>query len=143
IREAGLSTRVGRSIALEGLMDVYDYERPVCASACAYAFLGGTTRSFGPETVFGVHRFGSRDFEVKGDVAQIMSSLLAVYVDRMGVNPRILELASSRAFENDLYVVTPSLAQELRIIFDPRGITEFRVEERDGAPWARFEVSFK
>jgi hypothetical protein len=54
IREAGLSTYVGRSIPLEGLMDVYDYNRPVCASACAYAFLGGVTRSFGVDAVFGV-----------------------------------------------------------------------------------------
>lgn len=139
IREAGFNTIVGRSIPLQGLMDVYQYPEAVCLSACAYAFLGGVTRSYSEEATFGVHRFGLPETELSGDDAQIISALLASYIERMGVDQAILEFAATASFASDMTRIPVDVAKQMRVIFDPSGLTTFRVEESGGEAIAVFD----
>lgn len=76
-----------------------------CNSACTYAFIGGRRRTIPAYAHFGVHMFwpsdkteelyqqsyGVRDIEN----AQRTASRIAVYVQKMGVDLRMFEIASS------------------------------------------------
>lgn len=69
----------------------------VCASACAYAFVGGNYRFFsGQEERLGIHQF-YRDGDNTGDLgdAQVVSSVLVDYLRRMGIDSRAFLLAST------------------------------------------------
>jgi hypothetical protein len=79
IRHARLNTSIGRSIPLEGVMRVYRYKEATCASACAYAFLGGIGRSYPAGAVYALKR----------DAAALPEPV-AQYVTEMGVDPRLL-----------------------------------------------------
>ena len=121
IRERGNATTIGRSLTLanpEMSMDVIHRSGAICYSACAYAFIGGSSRSLGGG-LLGVHRFGSNSFSVSGDIAQIVSSEVAAYIAEMGVDQRLLQIASRTSFENDIFSISEELAAELRISFDP------------------------
>lgn len=140
IRNAGYNTFIGRSIALDDAFDVFDYRTAICASACAYAFLGGVTRDFDANDVYGVHRFGLPGKGVNGDQAQVISSRIASYVQRMGVDQALLLVASATRFEDELFEVPVALAKKMRVIFDPSGQTSFAVEMHDGKTLAMFKV---
>jgi len=144
IRKHQLNTGIGRSVMLEeGTMLEHSYKHAVCASSCAYAFLGGVSRSYSENDLYGLHRFGATDRSISGDEAQIVTSLLANYVDRMGVDQALLTAASSAAFKNDIFPVDVSLAKQMRVIFDPSGRTNFVVEQRGGHAVAAFEFSIQ
>jgi hypothetical protein len=138
-----MSTSIGRSIPLDGVMNVYSYKRSLCASACAYAFLGGVTRSYEPNDLYGLHRFGKPSGTVSGDEAQIVTSAVAKYIESMGVDVAMLKLASSASFSHDIYSVPVDLAKKLRIIFDPSGVVEFVVERLGRLTVASFELKNK
>lgn len=85
-----------------------------CYSACAYAFLGGVTREIDWDNAnYGIHQFYSGDSIKEGD-AQIISSSLAIFLDSMGVNRRLLDLASFTR-KDDIYLLDAKIAKELRI----------------------------
>ncbi len=122
IRRAGLSTSVGRSTTLDipgSSMDVYYFDESWCLSACAYAFLGGESRVIPEGASLGFHRFGSSDFAISQEVAQIASSDLANYLQEMGVDQGVLGLASRADFVGDMSFINPEVAARLRIVFDP------------------------
>ncbi|WP_149472538.1 hypothetical protein [Roseomonas genomospecies 6] len=141
IREAGLNTGIGRSIALDGLMKIHDYKQAHCLSACAYAFLGGVTRSFGEMDVYGIHRFGRTQGTVSGADAQVVSGIVAKYIQSMGVDVSVFQLASLASFEKEMFRVPVDLAKRMRIIFDGSGQTIFRIEDRDGLVVAAFRIT--
>lgn len=140
IRQAKIDTYIGRSIPLEGMMSAYDYQSAYCMSSCAYAFMGGITRHFNDNDIFGIHRFGVSQGTISSDDAQVISSIVAKYVESMGVDVSVLGLASLTPFENDMYRVSVNEAKRMRIIFDPTGITSFTVEEHDGLIIASFDL---
>jgi hypothetical protein len=78
IRRAGLNTRVAPSGA-------------GCYSACVYAFAGGVVRTYDGHGELGVHQFhgGLSERSVQTTLA-----LLSGYLDEMGVDHRLLEVAS-------------------------------------------------
>jgi len=108
----------------------------VCASACAYAFLGGSTRFIdGPYypndgNLLGFHQFyTSRANDLEGmlsrseaaeiessaySVAQIITGGIVLYAMDMGIDPRIVAFASATR-SDDLYYPTPSEVEELNI----------------------------
>ena len=134
IRAAGYRTGIGRSISLSGYsMDVYQYKRAMCMSACAYAFLGGVARSFGfgSNDIYGLHRFGVDGAKIDSDAAQIVTSEIAKYLEEMGVDQRVLRIASSTDTK-DMLPIPISIAEQLRIIFDPDKAYPFVVEELEG-----------
>ena len=68
---------------------------PRCASACAYAFLGGVVRTKDPESMYGVHQFASDYlFDNALSDAQVVSAILSNYIRDMGVSTELLEFAS-------------------------------------------------
>jgi hypothetical protein len=143
IRKAGYNTGIGRSILLDGaVMDVYSYNEAHCASACAYAFLGGVTRSYREKEKYGLHRFGSTE-KLSTDEAQIITSLIAAYIERMGANQAILQLASVTPFEGDIFWVPTDVARQMKVIFDPSGKAEFRIERRGQRTVALFDFTIR
>ena len=134
IRKARLNTAIERSIPLEGLMKVYRYKDPACTSACAYAFLGGVSRSYSADALYGLHRNAS--------VTSAASSGAAPqYLDEMGIDPRVLQSTAGATTKGDIFVVPNVLGKEWRIIFDASGMTTFAVEERRGRTTAVFEFT--
>ena len=88
IRRAGLTTAVNRYDAAAQAFVPGD-----CASACAFAFLGGVRRDVGPGSRIGVHQIyanlQANDGISVGDV-QMLTSLTAMHIDNMGGNVGIL-----------------------------------------------------
>ncbi len=76
-----------------------------CNSSCGYAFLGGRTRTISSNAFFGVHMFWPSDrtdqlYQQKYGAADIeraqrIAGRLAAYIQRMGVDVRMLELAGT------------------------------------------------
>ena len=129
IRSIGNPTTIGRSLTLENpvtSMDVIEFPDAVCFSACAYAFFGGEKRYLGGG-LLGVHRFGSYRYGITGDEAQVASSDIARYLEEMGVDQRVFQIASRTAFEGDMFPFNEELARDLRIVFDPSDRTS-RIE---------------
>jgi len=88
----GLSSRSADKMAPEGLEEIWPGQ---CASACAYAFLGGIRRTLeGEKSRFAVHKFTmspeGRDFDSGVSVSQSLYSFLLDYIVRMGVSPNLL-----------------------------------------------------
>jgi hypothetical protein len=67
-----------------------------CASACVYAFLGGTVRRVAGGQI-GVHRFRpeaeERDQEFPTVLVQRATEVLTTYVTQMGADPELIKLA--------------------------------------------------
>lgn len=143
IRKAGYNTSIGRSMPLEGATNTYTYKNAICASACAYAFLGGVSRSYGKDDLYGLHRFGSTGKAVSGDDAQLVSGIIANYIERMGASQAILQAASSASFEKDIFPVPVALGEQMRIIYDASGETIFQIEDIDGRAAAKFDFSMR
>ena len=84
IREAGLETRVT--------------SRPGCRSACTYAFLGGVTRQAEPGTL-AVHAAsigspaGGPALDLPPSARRIVAAILSAYVEEMGANAALVEIA--------------------------------------------------
>lgn len=86
----------------------------VCASACTLAFLGGVKRSVADGAKFGVHQFAGQGRNIGDSATQLTMVALAGYVEDMGVDRRMLDLASLVA-PNQLFWVSVQQAQALRI----------------------------
>jgi hypothetical protein len=66
-----------------------------CASACAYAFLGGVVRTKDEGSLYGVHQFSSNQQTSSGlSDAQVVFAALSNYVREMGASTELLEFAS-------------------------------------------------
>jgi len=128
IRKARLNTLIERSIVLEGAMRIYRYKDPVCASACAYAFLGGVSRSYSVDARYSLNRPAAPDETAK-------------YLEEMGIDPRLQQAASSVAAKDDVLAVPTALGKEWRVVFDASGLTTFAVEVRNGKTVATFNFT--
>lgn len=114
-----------------------------CASACAFAFLGGRTRqALGGE--IGVHQF-YRDMALRDPNAkvfnaldlsaeQFVSALIIDYVYRMGVDPRFASLAEG---PKEIRFLSESEAEELKVNWDPRKFEPWAIE-----PYANGVIAF-
>ncbi len=72
-------------------------DKPVCASACFFAFVGGINRiieDFDGDTYLGVHQFFSDNKTGNESNAQSLSAYLSIYLDRMDIDRSILDYAS-------------------------------------------------
>lgn len=68
-------------------------EHAVCASACAYAFMGGHQRKVYEGSRLGFHQFRSQGASAKESDVQKVTLALVKYMDRMGVDRRVLDFA--------------------------------------------------
>lgn len=101
IRARGLDTYVGGPYeAFEGFAGPAREitrtlaRRGICFSACAYAFLGGVSRELNEGGNYGVHRFYSGGRPLGDATTQVAMTILSSYLDEMGVDRRLLDLAS-------------------------------------------------
>ena len=87
----------------------------ICASACAYAFAGGTSRFINEYTgKLGIHQFYSVDeTAVSGEAVQQISGLVVAYLDEMGVDAKAFTI-STIADRNGMIWLTPDDALKLR-----------------------------
>jgi hypothetical protein len=106
IRSAGLRTSIGmRGTSSEQM----------CASACAYAFLGGVSRIVHPNSSFGIHKFyGKIQSPDAVETTQEIVAALLGYVSSMGVSSELIEIASSTA-SNDMTWLDASQRMNLRV----------------------------
>lgn len=141
IREAELTTHIGRTVreisSSRSSCDTWwdMVESGICASSCAYSFLGGRERFvdspyYSTEaSLLGFHQFygnaerGS-DMLTAEEAAEIETSTLSIaqaltgqivlYAIEMGVDPRVVAFASATPSDN-LYYPTPAELEELAI----------------------------
>lgn len=140
IRERSMTTHIGRTdreFLEEGTCrswadTVYS---GLCASSCAYAFLGGETRFVESEyyptdgNLIGFHQFyGETDrgaemlsetevSEIKAttlSTAQVITGEIVLYALEMGIDPRIVAFAAATP-SDDLYFPAPSEIVDLNI----------------------------
>lgn len=107
----------------------FDTEAVYCASACAYAFLGGVERRFvGKPTRFGVHRFYRskslssptlRHYSGEDlDSSQRLMAGLMLYALKMGVDVRVVALASE-AGPSEMRWIEADEARTLNVTYTP------------------------
>lgn len=97
IRKAHLDTFVGgpyREVVGSGRPYTILVHEGICLSACAYAFLGGVTREVGEKGKLGVHQFRGARGDSGEASAQVAVAALSMYVDQMGGDRRILDVAA-------------------------------------------------
>lgn len=65
-----------------------------CYSACAYAFMGGVSRTLGEDARIGVHQFYGMESTSSESNAQIAVATLSQYMLSMGIDRDLLDVAS-------------------------------------------------
>jgi hypothetical protein len=109
-----------------------------CASACAFAFLGGLSRdASGGE--LGVHQFydeiSLRDPSAKVfnslDMSQhqFISAMLIDYAFRMGVDPRLVSIAASTP-PTEMQFLNEKMLDDLRVKWYPKTFKPWSIEPR-------------
>lgn len=87
----------------------------ICFSSCAYAFLGGIERRISNKSKYGIHQFYTAD-SLKNPVEkkfssldisrnQVISGALASYISEMGVDTKLLGVASVITPWEDIYLL--------------------------------------
>lgn len=123
IRSRGYNTALEKDVEEELGGDAFGASTPMrrvatntmCPSACSLAFFGGLAREITPEARLGVHQFYSATGNNIGDGAtQVTMTMLALYLEEMGVGRRILDLATS-AGPTGMFWVPDLLRRELKI----------------------------
>jgi hypothetical protein len=143
IRKARFNTLIGRSMPLDDPgrgMAAYDYKVSVCTAACAYAFLGGVTRSYRKTDVYGLPGPGS-DGSASAADPQGFSASLATYIEKMGADPQVLQAAAGAPTGNKIFLVPVALGEKMNIIFDRSGEATFRPGTDGGRPVAKFDFT--
>lgn len=142
IRKRGYDTALERNVEEEYLNGGPNDETSIrsiatdtiCASACSLAFLGGHTRSMTPDARYGVHRFYSPTGDIGDSATQETMTALALYIETMGVDRRLLDLASLTA-ATDMRWLEDDLARDLRIDNTRPLLTQWRIDaDSNGTP---------
>jgi hypothetical protein len=136
LRKGNFSTSVGSSRPLEPGNWRRERAPGICASACAFSFLGGTTRNAAAGEV-GVHQFYSdvalADPSAKAFTAldlsnnQILSGVLVAYISSMGADARLMTIASLTKPES-MHFLTAEELEELRVVWNPWKFKPWSIE---------------
>jgi hypothetical protein len=97
-------TSVGDTFQLEGDLSGFQGTRPgICASACAFAFMGGVDRSVGEGDRLGMHQFFTVESTAlnSSDIQKLVGITL-IHTLRMGIDPIVIAAASTTSSE-DMY----------------------------------------
>jgi len=133
LRKANARVAIGRSTPVGEQKD--SGERPprhqllpgrgICYSSCAYAFLGGRTRLIHPGAGYGVHMFWpgdqldgilSRSYRYADiERAQRISANLAAYIQRVGGDLQLLQIASATPPRGAIRRLTPREIVTLKV----------------------------
>jgi hypothetical protein len=103
IRQAHLGTSIRRTVFNKDGGPWSDTQEGICVSACAYAFLGGEERS--ASKGYGVHQFydakaldepEKKAFSaIDVSIDQVLVGMVLDYVQRMGVDAKLISLAEA------------------------------------------------
>lgn len=123
IRANGFDTVISNTIPVD---DLETSVPGVCASACAYAFFGGVNRQLERDSRLGFHQFyrQASTVEASGDDTveklgispdQFISGLLIAYAVEMGVDARILTVASTTG-SNEIATLSEEELEALNVV---------------------------
>jgi len=85
-----------------------------CLSACTYAFLGGLVRNLPINSRLGLHQFRGLNAAISTEDTQKLSTLLARYIDTMGFDRRILDIAQLTTADK-VSILTPDQIKQFRV----------------------------
>ena len=121
-----------------------------CASACAYAFVGGIHRYYeAGDQQLGVHQFyASGPDAISSSETQKISGLLVAYLKGMGVDPLAFTVSASAGPDGmfwltteqaiELQIATNGLSSAVAELKQAQGATYLSVEQDNGGPLGRF-----
>jgi hypothetical protein len=143
LRANGVSTEVGSDEAdpeaAGGTWVVPATKRVpgICASACAYAFMGGIDRQIEPGSKIGLHRFYEENALLAPtaklftgadlDEAQKIAAALVFYSIQMGVDPLVISVAAE-AGPDDVRWVEAAEGADLKLAYKPHGWKPWHIE---------------
>ena len=131
-------TGVARSVSLvsEVSTSYNDLKPATCASACAFAFLGGESR-YATAGEVGVHQFfqeaalsnpSNKAYDAFDlSEQQFISAVLIDYVFRMGVDPRFASISAATPPSQIKFLSTDELV-ELKVAWEPREFQPWTIE---------------
>lgn len=112
----------------------------ICASACAYAFAGGTSRFLTAYTGrLGVHQFYTDSADsLSGEAAQQVSGLIVAYLDEMGIDAKAFTI-STIADRNGMIWLTPDDALKLRFANNGSDVPVAEIKLAGMTPYLRVQ----
>jgi hypothetical protein len=133
IRQLGFKTHIGET----------DGATPGnCISACAFAYLGGTSRFMNANANFGLHRFyrsQGEDQEFQLQEAQSVSEQMVQYIREMGVDTRLFRYMAQPGSEEVVFLAKPTL-QSLGVVNDGIFSASWQRMENEVVPYLRGAV---
>jgi ATP-dependent protease ClpP protease subunit len=112
-----------------------------CASACVFAYAGGTFRYLTAGSTIGVHRFSSADGKVSDsdlDVGQVVTAASSAYFSEMGVSPEVIEKVAL-ADKDSLYVLTNAELLRYRVVNGGALAASWKIQAADGVLYLKGE----
>ena len=112
IRASGATTAIGETRSLQGDLSHFSETHPgICASACAFAFMGGVERWVGDNNRLGVHQFYSATpGDIQSDTVQKLVGLTLIHAIQMGIDPAVIVAASGTSSEQMYWFQKEELA---------------------------------
>lgn len=118
----------------DGFRSIPISKRAICASACSLAFLGGVNRVVTEGARLGVHQFSGANGDVGESASQTIVTQVAMYVQEMGVDRRLIDLASSTP-ASSMYWLDANLVRSLQVDNTKPKLTPWRIEaDAQGRP---------
>jgi len=114
IRDQGATTFVAKTISFSdaSLGGFETTEAGICASACAFAFMGGVERKVDQNDHLGVHQFYSRENrEIDPETTQFIAGKTLLFSVQMGIDPRVIVAASQTPPEEIYWFNTDELSE--------------------------------
>lgn len=141
IRARGVDTTVASTHF--GALGSYDDDEPgICASACAYAFLGGLERLVPDGSRLGVHQFTSVNSTGSEADAQQTVAVLANYMAKMGAS-RDLLVPAGLLPPDGMYWLTRADLERLNVVTDREKVAEANWELHEARGALSLEVRQK
>ena len=114
----------------------------ICASACAYAFAGGSGRYYSDgNTRLGIHQFSSQGSDIGDGTSQEVSGMLVAYLQRMGVDALAFS-ASASVQPNDILWLSAADAKRLHFSNDGIEQTTAELKQVKGSTYLRVEQKY-
>ena len=133
IRKLGFFTGIGR------FKDGKIVPDGICASACAYAFAGGTGRYYAsPKSKLGLHQFHSKAGEISSGLSQSMSGMLVAYLQKMGIDALAFSVSAIAGPDDMIWL---SVAEAEKLKFANNGVlpTTAELKLAEGMIYLRIE----
>jgi len=109
--DAGLE--IGKAIRMRGLVTGV-LSGNMCMSACALAWLGGASRFADTNAIIGFHAAYTTKFGVARETGA-GNARVGAYLANLGLSEQAAYWLASRSPDEDMLILTPQIAQELKI----------------------------